>query len=56
MFDLIGNAYLTGEKKWNNKILPVGFDYLDKIIVLFADITGINSASTYLQEGVSSLW
>lgn len=56
VFVLIGNAYLTGKKKWNNEILPVGFDYLDKISVLFEGITGINSASTCLREGVSSLW
>lgn len=53
MFDLIGNAYLTG-KKWNNEFLPVEFHYLDKISVLFADITWFNSAS--LWKGVSSLW
>lgn len=33
------------EKKWNNEILPVGFDYLDKISLQFADITWISSAS-----------
>lgn len=53
VFDLLDNAYLTG-KKWNNEILPVGFRYLDKISMLFADITWINSAS--LWQGVSSLW
>lgn len=55
VFDLIGNACLTG-KKLNNEILPVGFDHLDKISMLFADITWINSASICLWEGVSSLW
>lgn len=53
---LIGNAYLNGKKKWNNQILPVGFDYLIKINMLFADITQINFASICLWEGVSSLW